>query len=134
MNKYAVITQDELEPEIRAKPGLTMATRNLETPALPKVVKKKVFKQLDFNGMKIIEKEQVYTSSYFRKDGTLVDGHYKGKPNNTKGDKKPKKKTTPQPKHGANPGVKADCKKCLKKISQLLEEDGFEMAKENRNK
>jgi hypothetical protein len=129
MNNYAVITQDELEPEIRDNPGLAMAPHNLGGASLPNSVKKN-FKQMPiFPGLTVVENKPGWTSSYFRKDGTLVAGHAKGKTNKTKGDKKPVKKTPPQPKHGAKPEVKADCKMCREKIRELLEQDGFVMAK-----
>ena len=46
---------------------------------------------------------------------------------------KPKKKAaTQQPKHAANPKVKADCKESLELVSFLVWQDNIKMIKDNK--
>jgi hypothetical protein len=118
-NNIAVITQEEIEPEIERDLTLTMALPGLAPASIPKSSKKKLHQKEIFEKKEGLEGVKVQAHM---RGSKIVHAYEQKLTTNNKKDKrmKPKKKAaTKQPKHAANPKVRADCKKSVKLARHL---------------
>jgi uncharacterized protein YxeA len=113
----AVITQEEIEPEVGRHLTLTMPPPGLAPASIPKLAEKKL-QQKGIFGKEAIEGVKVQAHMHGSKlvnayERKLTSNNNKGKTVN------PKKKAAKQPKHAAYPKVQDDWKKSVELAREL---------------